>query len=128
MITGFPSKKSELELLEQIHVNPDQVLILQSSGAINDCTGFNHCLKSKYKDVTKEVDYDKEGNRGTCDKVQTLISSSKPKHGSRTIRFFPRIIILGAGGSGCRAQAMFLCDGFNLTFGLYQIQQLKMPY
>lgn len=108
--------------------NPDQVLIVQNSDKDFD-TDLDYCLSMKYRDVTEKVNYyDQEEIQETFEKVQKLIASSKPHLGPKTIRFFPRIIILGPRGSGCRSQAQSLCHRFNLVFSLYSPYRFKCMY
>lgn len=98
-------------------IRPDQVLILKNSEEIQDCTTFNHCLKTAYKDITKEIHH-KGSFLETCDEIGKLISTSKPtQEGVRTIKFFPRILMIGARGSGSRTQAKLLCKRFGFVFG-----------
>lgn len=109
-----------------MNLEPNHIVMLHSQERSSCCNiqHINNLLRMSYGKVINEFGYIDDDNLDELEDISCKVhksiemSTRSTIHGS--VRFLSRIILIGPRGSGCRIQAKYLSEKFNLMFGEYR--------
>lgn len=117
---GMPQNEEELETIRKLKIEPDKVIVLHESSRRHCQDRYLTVLKNYYRDRTVDIHggfpmCPQKNMKMLCERTKKCLTYTERKFFLPAI-WFPRIVLIGAIGSGTRSQAALLANQFNLVF------------
>lgn len=111
---GLPNTSAEIYQLKKLQVQPNKVILVQSTKPQSCNSNLLSAMKLHYPNKTQQ--FTNENMEELCKKVKMALELSEPVVKTK-YRWLPRVCIVGQRGAGARLQGKLLAKHFDLVFG-----------